>query len=134
MRISDWSSDVCSSDLLEKGLKTYANRMLSLSLEGQLLEVNRLVSSESQRFPELGAAAAERTALGIKRIAAFIRECAEFDAVPCKDADAAAEVFILMLRGWYVNVMLTNVPVSVAQRERWVTRAVRTLLSARADW
>src|SRR3546814_16793893 len=74
---------------LEKGLKTYANRMLSLSLEGQLLEVNRLVSSESQRFPELGAAAAERTALGIKRIAAFIRECDEFDVVPCKDADAA---------------------------------------------
>lgn len=119
---------------LEKGLKAFANRMLSLSLHGDLLEVNRLVSSESQRFPELGAAAAERMALGIKRIASFIRECADFDGVPCKDPDAVAEVFILMLRGWYVNVMLTNVPVSAARRERWVQRAVHTLLSARADW
>src|SRR3546814_2346053 len=107
--------------------------MLSLSLEGQLLEVNRLVSSESQRFPELGAAAAERTALGIKRIAAFFRECAAFDVVPCKDDAAPAEVFLLMLRGWHVTVMLPNVPVSVVQPERWVQPAGRTPLSAGAE-
>ena len=54
--------------------------------------------------------------------------------MPCKDADAVAEVFILMLRGWYVNVMLTNRRSSASERGQWVRRAVRTLLSARADW
>ena len=119
---------------LEKGLNAYANRMLEVSFEGDLLEVNRLISSEAQRFPELGAAAAERTARGVRRIADFIRECADADRVPCKDAEAAAEVFILMLRGWYVNVLLTNQTISAAAREKWVARAVRTLLVARADW
>ena len=114
---------------LEKGLKAYANRMLELSFEGDLLEVNRLISSESQRFPELGAAAAERTARGVQRIARFIRECAAADAVPCKDADAVAEVFILMLGGWYVNVMLANRRSSASERGQWVRRAVRRLLS-----
>lgn len=119
---------------LEKGLKAFATRMLELSFEGDLLEVNRLISSESLRFPELGAAAAERTARGIQRIAAFIRECAEVDGVPCKDPDAVAEVFILTLRGWYVNAMLTNRHPTAAERERWVERAVRTLLCGRTDW
>jgi TetR/AcrR family transcriptional repressor of mexJK operon len=119
---------------LEQGLNSYANHMLQLSLEGELLGVNRLIYSESHRFPELGAAAAEKTELGIKRIAGFIRECAAADKIPCRDPDGVAEAFILMIRGWYVNVMLTNSKVSTARRETWVKRAVRTLLSARKDW
>ncbi len=119
---------------LEQGLMSYANHMLAISLQGDLLGVNRLIYSESYRFPELGAAAAERTALGIKRIAGFIRACATADGLPCKDPTGVAEAFILMIRGWYVNVILTNGTVSTAQRERWVKRAVHTLVSAREDW
>jgi AcrR family transcriptional regulator len=119
---------------LENGLKAYANHMLDLSLQGDFLDVNRLMYSESHRFPELGAAAAERTALGIKRISAFIRECALADKVPCKDPEGVAEAFILMIRGWYINAMLTNRKVSAARRERWVERAVHILLSGRSDW
>lgn len=119
---------------LEQGLNSFANHMLQTNLQGELLGVNRLIYSESHRFPELGAAAAERTALGIKRIAGFIRECARKDGMPCNDPDAVAEAFILMIRGWYVNVMLTNREVSARQRVSWVKRAVHTLLAARADW
>ncbi len=120
--------------VLEQGLKSYANQMLAISLQGDLLGVNRLIYSESYRFPELGAAAAERTALGIKRIAAFIRACAAADGLPCKDPAGVAEAFILMIRGWYVNVILTNATVSASQRERWVKRAVHTLVRAREEW
>jgi len=119
---------------LQQGLMAYANHMLAISLQGDLLGVNRLIYSESYRFPELGAAAAERSALGVKRIAGFIRACAVADGVPCKDPTGVAEVFILMIRGWYVNVILTNNTVTAAQRERWVKRAVHTLISARKDW
>jgi AcrR family transcriptional regulator len=119
---------------LGKGLAAYANHMLERSLQGDLLDVNRLIYSESQRFPELGAAAAERTGMGVRRITAFIRDCAEADGLPCRDAGSVAEVFILMIRGWYVDVMLTNRPVSAAQRRQWVERAVHILLAGRADW
>lgn len=119
---------------LERGLKSYANHMLKLNLQGDLLGVNRLIYSESHRFSELGAAAAERTELGIKRISGFIRECAAADKMSCKDPEGVAEAFILMIRGWYVNVMLTNRDVSAKQREAWVNRAVHTLISGRKEW
>jgi AcrR family transcriptional regulator len=119
---------------LVEGLNSYANTMLVTSLEGDLLAVNRLIYSESHRFPELGIAAAERTEMGISQIAWFITHCAEADGVACRDAHAVAEVFILMLRGWYVNVMLTNRVVEAAERETWVRQAVQLLVAARAAW
>ncbi len=118
---------------LASGLASYANHMLERNLQGELLGINRLMYSESHRFPELGAAA-ERTELGIRRIADFIRECAVADGVPCRDPEGAAEVFICTMRGWFVNVMLTNRDVSPGQREYWVQRAVQTLLADRCDW
>ena len=119
---------------LAQGLQAYANRMLDVSLKGSLLEVNRLVYSESQRFPELGAAAAERTEVGIGQIADFIEECAAADGLPCRDPRGVAEAFIHMLRGWYVNIMLTNRKISPDTREQWVKRAVHAILSSRAEW
>jgi AcrR family transcriptional regulator len=126
--------DVDGKPDLKAGLIAYANRMLELSLQGDMLEVNRLMYSESARFPELGVAAGERTELGIKRIASFIERCATIDGIPCKNPRAVAEVFILVVRGWYVNVMLTNRKVSSAQRRAWVDRCVHTLLSSRGEW
>lgn len=119
---------------LKSGLTAYANLMLNLSLKGDLLEVNRLIYSESQRFPELGAAAAERSEIGVRQIADFIRTCARADGVPCSDPEAVAQAFIMMIRGWYVNVMLTNRKVSTAERQAWVERAVRVLLAPRSAW
>lgn len=126
-------SDAGQPDL-KSGLTDYANRMLELSLQGDMLEINRLMYSESARFPELGAAAGERTDLGIKRIAEFVKRCAASDGIPCENPKAVAEVFILMVRGWYVNVMLTNRKVTPAQRGAWVQRAVHALVSSRNDW
>jgi AcrR family transcriptional regulator len=119
---------------LARGLEAYANRMLDVSMKGSLLEVNRLVYSESHRFPELGAAATERTEVGINQIAEFIQKCAAADGLPCRDPRSVAEVFIHMLRGWYANTMLTNRKVSAAAREQWVRRAVHALLTSRAEW
>jgi TetR/AcrR family transcriptional repressor of mexJK operon len=119
---------------LEQGLRAYGNHTLQISLEGDLLNVNRLIYSESQRFPELGAAAAERTELGIRQISAFISECAEADQVPCGKPKAIARAFIFMLRGWYVDVMLSNRPVTEADRDEWVRSAVRALMVDRQGW
>lgn len=119
---------------LEEGLRSYATRMLAASLHGEVLGVNRLIFSESRRFPELGAAAAERTALGVKRIAEFVRTCAQGAGRECSDPEGIAEAFICMIRGWYVNVILTNRDVPAAERERWVRRAVRALVRGQDAW
>lgn len=119
---------------LEAGLRSYANQMLAVSLQGDVLGVNRLIYSESHRFPELGVAATERTALGIARISDFVRTCARNAGRTCSDPRGIAEAFIFMIRGWYVNVVLTNRDVPVAERERWVKRAVRALVCGQNDW
>jgi TetR/AcrR family transcriptional regulator, mexJK operon transcriptional repressor len=119
---------------LEEGLRSYASHMLRLNLQGDLLAVNRLIASEAHRFPEVAAAAAERAALGIKRISAFIRECAIADGLSCKDPEAVAEAFIFMLRGWHAHAMLLNGRVSAAHRQRWIARAVHALVSSRHEW
>lgn len=119
---------------LAEGLKAYANQMLELSQAGDILDVNRLIFSESSRFPELGAAAIDRTALGIERIAGFIRERALKDGILCKNPHCVAELFIFAIRGWYLSVMLNKRRVTRAERERWVECSVSTLLAGRTGW
>lgn len=119
---------------LEDGLRAYANRMLQTSFEGEMLGINRLIYSESHRFPELGAAANERNRLGIRRIAEFIRERARLDEIPCHDAELVAEAYICMIRGWYISHMLSDHAVAAAQRGKWVKRATRTLVAGRREW
>lgn len=119
---------------LERGLKNYADRTLEVSLERDFLEVNRLIHSEARRFPELAAAAAERNQIGIAQLSEFIRFRAEQDGVPCRDADTVAEVLILLMRGWYMNAMLSDAEVPAAVRRDWVQRSVAILVASRPSW
>ena len=119
---------------LEAGLKAFANHILQKSLDDEMKDINRLMYSESARFPELAKAASDRTARGIKRIATYIETCATADNIPCSNASRVAEVFILMVRGWYMNVLLTNRKVSAAARKQWVDDAVQILLNSRKNW
>lgn len=135
-RYSPWASLDTSigTPNLEAGLKAYANRTLALSLQNDEVAINHLIYSEIHRFPELGQAAAERTEAGINRVAEFVRQCALAEKIPCRDPHAIAEVFIHMIRGWYINIMLSRRTVTESQRQQWVDRAVRTLLLSRAEW
>lgn len=119
---------------LELGLRGYAKHSMKVSLEENAMAVNRLMYSESSRFPELADAATERSRQGIERIARFIRDCAEADGLPCKNPESVAKVFILMNRGWYIDVMLSNRKVSDKELDDWVDSALHTLLSSREHW
>ena len=119
---------------LEEGLKSFANHMLEHSLQDEMIGVNKLIYRESYRFPELSAAAVDKTNLGIKRITRFISESAKRDRIPCKKPEAVAKAFIFMIRGWYVHTLLANQDVSAAERKEWVDQAVNTLLLSRKNW
>lgn len=119
---------------LEDALRAYGNRMLKASLVGELLQANRLLYSESDRFPELGEEVFSRAKIGNKQVAAFIREFADKGKHRCRDPEGAAEVYVMMLRGWYNHVMLSNRRVGPAAREAWVDKAVEIFLASRSKW
>ncbi|WP_317932244.1 TetR/AcrR family transcriptional regulator [Halioxenophilus sp. WMMB6] len=118
---------------LEEGLRSYANYMLSVSLQREMLGINRLVLSESYRFPELGEIAAKRTRAGIKRVADFIRSCAESEQRLVADPQAIAQVFIFAHRGWYIDQLTSHRKVTTRQRQAWVDNSVRIIMAVLAS-
>jgi AcrR family transcriptional regulator len=119
---------------LEGVLRRYAEHMLRASLAGEILQMNRLIHSEAGRFPELGEAASERTKVGVRQVADHIREFAERDGVACRDPEGAAEVFIMTLKGWYGELMLTGKVVSGPEIREVVDRILRLFMAGRTSW
>lgn len=119
---------------LEATLRSYAEHMTRASLSGDILQLNRLIYSEAGRFPELGEAASARMRLGAQQVADYLRDAAERDGVPCREPEKAAAIFIMMLRGWYGDVLLTNRTVSGPELRGAVEDIVRLFLASRAAW
>lgn len=119
---------------LEATLRIYAERTLQESLSEEILQLNRLIYSEAGRFPELGDAAWARGQVGVQQVAGHIREYAITDGVPCRDPDAAAALFIDVLRGRYGGMMLRSRQVSAAEITAWTRGMVETFLAGRASW
>jgi TetR/AcrR family transcriptional regulator, mexJK operon transcriptional repressor len=123
-----------SSDTLATQLRDYIEHMTRISLRGEILQINRLILSEATRFPELGEAASRRAWVGVRQVAALIEEHALKDRIPCRDPIEAAEVFLMMNRGWYYGRMLTDRPVSRAEMSAAIEKILRHFLAGRASW
>ena len=119
---------------LAAGLKSYARHMLRHSLQEDIRRLNQLIISESYRFPELGVATTEKTAMGIRRITDFIRETQAREGRRCRKPGAVAEAFIFMIRGWYLHVLLNNQEIALTDMEQWVDRSVDALLLSHREW
>lgn len=119
---------------LRQGLVAYANRALEYSLEGDYLEINRLIYASANRFPAVTFAAKQSTAVGIKQITDFIELCAQADGIPCRTPYIAAECFTLLLRGWYGYAIVSEEPVTPVERKVWAEQMVDVLLAGRAGW
>lgn len=119
---------------LARGLAAFGNRALAYSLEGDLLEINRLITSAAGQFPEVAAVVLESTEAGVDQVAQFIARCAVADGVPCRDPHGVAECLILALRGWYGRVLLGGELPTAAARETWVERMVAMLIAGRSGW
>jgi AcrR family transcriptional regulator len=119
---------------LEDMLRIYAEHTLQESLSPEILQLNRLIYSEAERFPELGEAALARGDVGVRQVAEYIRDYAVADEVPCRDPEAAAEIFLVMLRGWYGGALLRRRPAGAAEIRTWSRRMVAAFLSSRPGW
>lgn len=119
---------------LEAMLRTYAELTLQESLRDEIVQLNRLIYSEAGRFPELGEAAWARNRVGVLQVAEHIRDYAVKDDVPCRDPEAAAEVFIALLRGWYAAAML-KAPADIdAEIKAWTGALLEMFLASRPTW
>jgi TetR/AcrR family transcriptional repressor of mexJK operon len=123
-----------SSNTLEAKLRDYIEHMTRISLRGEILHINRLIFSEATRFPELGEAASRRTWVGVHQVAALIEEYSIEDGIPCSDPVGAAEVYVMMHKGWYYNRTLTNRPVSNAEMTAAIEKILKHFLAGRSSW
>jgi AcrR family transcriptional regulator len=123
-----------SSNTLEAKLRDYIEHMTRISLRGEVLQINRLIFSEATRFPELGEAASRRAWVGVQQVAALIEEYAVKDGVPCRDPAGAAEIYLMMHKGWYYSRMLTNRPVGNAEMTAAIEKILKHFLAGRSSW
>lgn len=121
-------------DTLEETLFAYGEVIINAGFTREFMEINRLIYSESERFPELGEAVAPRFQLGALTVVRYIERFAEADGVPAADPESAAERFMAMTSGWSYQCILTNNIPSVEERREWLTRTVRIFMASRATW
>ena len=119
---------------LAEKLRTYVNVALRRSLSKDVIEINRLILSESFQFPELGEAARARFDVGVEHVAQLIESSAKHDRLVCRNAVVAAEVFLSAVYGWYNSVMITNRAISDKERKSWVDNVVRIFMASRSSW
>jgi TetR/AcrR family transcriptional repressor of mexJK operon len=119
---------------LEEKLRTYVDVALRRSLSKEVIEINRLIQSESFQFPELGAAARARFDVGVQHVARLIESAAKRDRVVCRNAARAAELFLSAVYGWYNSIMITNRAISDKERTSWIDSAVSIFVASRSAW
>jgi TetR/AcrR family transcriptional regulator, mexJK operon transcriptional repressor len=121
-------------DSLAETLEAYGAIVLRAGLSDEFVQLNRLLYAESGRFPELAEIADARFKLGVRYLADQIRKFAELDRIDCRDAEAAAELFLTMIVGWTSVVVLGNRVVAPEAQAAWLHNCVRTFMASRADW
>lgn len=121
-------------DTLGETLLFYGDIVLRAGMTADFLQLNRLLYSESGRFPELAEIADARLRMGIDYIADHIRRFAEPEGAPCRDPQAAAEFFLMTLNGWCIAVIVGDRKVSPAARRAWLQNMVRIFIASRSSW
>ena len=119
---------------LRQTLLAYGDIVLRAGLSPDFVQLNRLLFGESGRFPELAEIANTRARLGVAYLAEQIREFADRESIPCRDPEAAAELFMMMLIGWSNTQILDNRIAPPSERHAWLHNCVRLFLGSRADW
>ena len=138
-QIARWDSGVHHTplpafDSVEEVLLAYGDVVLRAGMATDFVQVNRLLNSESGRFPELAAIADARFRLGLDYLAGEIRDAAEREGRPCPDPQWVAEQFLTITQGWCAILILGDRTPSAEVRKTWLARTVRNLLGGRSTW
>ncbi|MEC4750131.1 TetR/AcrR family transcriptional regulator [Methylomicrobium sp. Wu6] len=93
------SSQDCSQNP-EVGLKKIARALVDLIYAPESLQLYRLIISEQQNFPELGALVYRSGPEPVlKQLASYLAELADCGALQMADVDRSSRLFLSMLKG-----------------------------------
>jgi AcrR family transcriptional regulator len=138
-QVADWDTGLHHTpipdfDTLEETLRAYGIVLLRAGMTADFVQLNRLIHSESGRFPELGAVAGARFKLGAQTLSNYIRTFAVREGIPCNDPDYVAELFLLMSVGWCITMVIRNQVVTASERDAWLDKTIRIFLASRPAW
>lgn len=119
---------------LEEILRAYGDIILRAGMSRDFVQLNRLLYSESERFPELAEIAEARFRRGVVYLAEQIRIFAEREARPCRDPEGAAELFLLLMSGKSSVATLGNRLESAPERGAWLESLLPKFLGGRSAW
>lgn len=122
------------TDDLQLGLARHGYDLLRVAFSQLWLSYERLVYAEGGKFPELIDGIGTRVEVVIRKVAAFIDECARRDGVDCKDPDGISTIYVMALRGYYTAAILSQKVPSQADSHAYVDMLVGTLMAGRASW
>ncbi|KQV54707.1 MULTISPECIES: TetR/AcrR family transcriptional regulator [unclassified Caulobacter] len=122
------------ANTLEASLRWLADLSIRAALSEDFSQLNRLLFSESRRFPELAEALSRAFSSGLENVKRIIIEFAERDQYPCRNPDRAAEYFLTSIAGWTDIQVVTNSRPTPEQRKAWVDEFVRLFLASRSAW
>lgn len=121
-------------ETLEEMLRAYGDIVLRAGMDPDFVQLNRLLYSESERFPELAEIADLRFQRGVVYLAQQIRIFAEREQRPCGDPEAASELFLLLLTGKSSMAALGGRFDSAPERKAWLEVLLRKFLGGRSSW
>ena len=138
-QVASWENGVNAAPAgfqgtLEETLLAYCEVWLRAGMSNDFIQMFRLIFSESERFPELGAAATASGNRGVASLAEVIIHFAERDGIPCKDPYTAAEFLQMTFAGWAHTALLRNAPIKVAAGRAWLKNTIRLFVGSRALW
>ncbi|HYM32200.1 MAG TPA: TetR/AcrR family transcriptional regulator [Candidatus Cybelea sp.] len=122
---------------LEEVLRRLAELMLRAALTPAALALNRLILSESQRFPELARAVAQEGAAAdaVRRIAALLDREAQAGRLTLDNTGFAAAQFMQIVIGLPQRRALgVGEPMSEAELNAWADDAVNLFLNGCRGW
>jgi TetR/AcrR family transcriptional repressor of mexJK operon len=122
------------ADTLETSLRWFADLSIRAALSEDFSQLNRLLFSESRRFPELAEALAKAFEAGLENVTRIIADFAARDGVPCHNPERAAEYFLTSIAGWTDIQVVTNRTPSADERKAWVEEVVRLFIAGRTAW
>lgn len=119
---------------LASSLRHLAEQTLLHASQPENQALNRLIDWEAPRFPELVEVAEARLKLSIGHVAAYIRDFAVRDGIPCRDPEAAAELFNFTVRGLYHEIRMGVRPAAPDEIRGRVEKIVAAFLASRPLW
>ena len=132
---ADWGNGPRSTRIdpdadLRDFLLAYGAIAVRAGMSADFININRLLFSESGRFPELGQIAEVRLDLGLGYLTREIRSQALREGLDVANPAETAQLFLAILNGWLATAILTNHLPDQDQRDAWICKAVNTALTA----